>query len=55
MLDAPGVAMTAFLIWQVRKLVAELLFKAEDQLAASAGCEALRMLTARLKRHVDED
>jgi len=39
----------------VRKLVAELLYKAEDKLAATAGAEALRMLSAKLKRHGYED
>ena len=38
-----------------RKLVDDLLYAASEKLAASPGCESLRMLAARIKRHDEDD
>ena len=40
---------------EVRKLVVQLEFEAREKLEASEGGEELRMLLARLKRHMDDD
>ena len=38
-----------------RKMVDGLLYAASEKLAASPGCESLRMLQSRIKRHDDDD
>jgi len=40
---------------EVKKLVDELLYAASEKLAASPGCESLRMLKSRVARHDDDD
>ena len=39
---------------EAKKLVDEMLYKASEKLAATEGCESLRMLQSKIKRH-DED
>ena len=40
---------------EAKKLVEALLYEASEKLAATPGCESLRMLQARIRRHDDDD